>query len=341
MKKKLSNNASQILIMVCMVVLFRIIYVDLYRHLQTDYSFQSSINLMLFFENVWAILLAFGLDLCAVWQVSKHLSYVDNSQKRFWIDVSIGALVSAVSLIPIYWVELWDGELMVQWHRVVFTYLTVLMVNLIFIGIFDLIVYFRQSRQLLQKEQDKKLLAQYKYGVLKQQVNPHFLFNSLNILDYLVNAGEKARASEFIRKLASIYRYMLSVEGQELVTLEEERDFLRQYVDLLMERFPQGLLVDMDLDDSVLQRNIVPLSLQLLVENATKHNVVNQAHPLRIHITVEDEWLVVRNNLQPRLSASSTGIGLTNLNQQYQALAGKTIEIHKTEDEYVVRLPLL
>ncbi len=328
--------------MVCIVVLFRIIYVDVYRQLQAESSFQPGVNLALFFENIWAVLIAFGLDLYVVWQVSKRISYVDNSQKRFWIDLALGTLVSLVSLLPMYWNVLWNDEIAsLSWRKVAFAYLTVLMINLIFIGIFDLIIYFRQSRQLLQKEQDKKLLAQYKYGVLKQQLNPHFLFNSLNILDYLVNAGEKEHASEFIRKLASVYRYMLGVEGQEWVTLEEEQEFLKQYVDLLTERFPQGLLVQVDINDNMLKKNIIPLSLQLLLENATKHNIVNQAQPLRVYIAVEDNYLVVRNNLQPRLSASSTGVGLTNLNQQYQALVGKEIEIQKTENEYIVRLPLL
>ncbi len=342
MKSLFANNSRQILTMVVVVVLFRIMYVDVYRYLQEMYAFQPGANLTLFFNNIGAMLITFGLDLFCVYKISKHLSYVDNSQKRFWIDLTLGVGVAAISLIPIYWNQIWNEPFTRQLGgRIAFTYLTVLLINLVFITLFDLIIYFRQSRQLLTKEKNKKLQAQYQYGLLKQQLNPHFLFNSLNILDYLVQANEKQRASTFIHKLAAVYRYMLRMEGQNVVLLQEEIDFAKQYIDLLTERFPQGLYLTIQVPEEQMQRNIVPLALQILIENATKHNVVNASQPLYITIVSQNGYLRVSNNLQPRLSASSTGVGLKNIDQQYNTLIGKGIQIEKTDTNYIVWLPLV
>ncbi len=342
MKSRLTNNLRQILTMVVVVVLFRIMYVDVYRHLQEVYGFESGANLLLFFNNIGAMLLTFGLDLLCVWQLSKHISYVNNSQKRYWIDLTLGVVVAAISMLPIYWYELWNDPLTRHlWGRIAYTYLTVLLINIGFIALFDLLIYFRQSRQLLRKEENKKLQAQYQYGLLKQQLNPHFLFNSLNILDYLVQSGEKERASSFIHKLASVYRYMLRMEDQAVVQLQEEVDFVQQYIDLLTERFPQGLYVSIHVTDEDMQKSIVPLALQILIENATKHNVVNASQPLYITIAAKEGVLRVSNNLQPRLSASSTGVGLKNIDEQYKTLVGRGIQIEKTNTTYAVALPLL
>ncbi len=339
---RLTNNLRQILIMVMMVVLFRIMYVDVYRHLQEVYGFQPGDNLLLFFNNIGAMVLTFGLDLLCVWQLSKCISYVDNSQKRYWIDLALGVVVAVVSLLPIFWTEIWGGAFTRHlWGKIAYTYLTVLLINVVFIALFDLLIYFRQSRQLLRKEENKKLQAQYQYGLLKQQLNPHFLFNSLNILDYLVQANEKERASSFIHKLASVYRYMLRMEGQAVVELREEIDFARQYIDLLTERFPQGLYVSIHVTDEDMQKSIVPLALQILIENATKHNVVNASQPLYITIANKDGALRVSNNLQPRLSASSTGVGLKNIDEQYKTLVGRGIQIYKTTTTFAVVLPLI
>ncbi len=341
MRLRILNNTSQILFMVCAVVFFRIMYVDLYQSLQNRFAFQYGEILSLFFNNVGAMCLAFGLDTYAVWKVNKHISYVNNSPKRFWIDILLGIGISCVTLIPIFWRELWQGSMsQIALWRIAFTYLTIVLVNLVFIGIFDLVTYFHQSRQLLQKAQEKKTEAQYRYGMLKQQLNPHFLFNSLNILDYLINVDEKERASAFIRKLAAVYRYMLRMEGQDLVPLVEEKEFMEQYVDLLTERFPQGLFVKVDISDEALNKSVIPLSLQVLIENATKHNVVNTHQPLYIDIISEEDTLRVTNTLQPKLSASSTGIGLKNIDQQAMAIMGKHIEIEKTEKTFTVVLPL-
>ena len=197
-----------------------------------------------------------------------------------------------------------------------------------------------RSKMLAHKEQAN--LAQYRYLKLKRQVNPHFLFNSLNILDCLVCDEKTEEASMYIHKLAGIYRYMIKSEDYELVPLREEMEFAGKYIDLLKLRFPEGFDVIVDVPEEQMARFVLPCSLQLLIENATKHNAVSIDNPLVIKIKAEAESICVSNNLVPKLTvSSSTGLGQKYISQQYQDMSGKSIEIRKTEDEYSVTLPLL
>ena len=185
-------------------------------------------------------------------------------------------------------------------------------------------------------------LAQYRYIKLKQQVNPHFLFNSLNVLDYLIQEQSRADASRYTHKLAEVYRYMIKSEDETVVRLRDEMEFVKQYVDLLKVRFPEGLEVEADIPEEALSRSVVPCSVQLLIENATKHNAVQPDNPLRIRVFVEDDHVVVTNNRIPKLTRpASTGLGLQYIRQQYQDLSGRTVSILEEEHRYTVTIPLL
>ena len=177
---------------------------------------------------------------------------------------------------------------------------------------------------------------------LSQQVNPHFLFNSLNILDCLVCEQKTDQASTYIHKLAAIYRYLLRNEEERLVKLRDEMDFVDQYVDLLKVRFPEGLDIQIDIPADRLNRRVVPCSVQLLIENATKHNAVSADKPLQIMVRCEDDCVVVSNTLNPKISSGpSTGLGLKYLREQYQDVAGKTPVVRMGENEYTVVIPLI
>ena len=184
--------------------------------------------------------------------------------------------------------------------------------------------------------------SEYQYERLKQQINPHFLFNSLNILDYLVQEQETERASTFIRKLANIYRYMLRNDEKPLVKIGEELDFTKMYIDLLRERFIEGMVFVIDVDENLYDKNIVPCSLQLLVENATKHNIVSAESPLTIKIKCDEEFITVSNNLQERTHGQpSTHLGLANIRRQYMDITRREIFVEKTETEFIVKLPII
>jgi len=221
-------------------------------------------------------------------------------------------------------------------------YTVVLLVDIVVYAMLQLAVYVIESHRELRSERGKKHRALFHYDRLKQQINPHFLFNSLNILDYLVQEHETERASAFIRKLAATYRYMLKKADEQLVPLEEELEFARQYIDLLQERFTKGFEVEVDIPRPLLRRYVVPCCLQLLIENAIKHNVVSPEQPLHVRIAAAGDRLTVSNNLQLRMNApASTGVGLLNIRQQYLDTAGAPILVERTDTEFRVQLPLL
>ena len=185
-------------------------------------------------------------------------------------------------------------------------------------------------------------MAQYRYLKLKRQVNPHFLFNSLNILDCLVCEEKTEDASTYIHKLAGIYRYMIKSEDEDVVPLRDELNFVNQYADLLKLRFPKGFEVEIDVPQEAMSRYVLPCSIQLLIENATKHNAVSAENPLLIKVVVSDGLVSVSNNIIPKVTKSeSTGLGQKYISQQYMDLSGKKIEIRSDNGEYCVTLPLI
>ena len=198
------------------------------------------------------------------------------------------------------------------------------------------------ARQKADREKEKTHVAQYRYQKLKRQVNPHFLFNSLNALDCMVNEEKTEQASRYIHKLASVYRYMIRSEEEDMVPLREELTFVRMYIDLLKVRFPMGFNVDIDVPEENQARFVLPCSIQLLIENATKHNTVSVDNPLIIRVESDGMQVKVSNNIIPKITtAPSTGLGQKYIRQQYMDLSGKSILIERTEEEYSVTLPLL
>ena len=191
-------------------------------------------------------------------------------------------------------------------------------------------------------ERERTHQAEFRYMALKQQVNPHFLFNSLNILDGLVQYSSREDASRYVHQLAGIYRYMLQHEGESLVSLQDEVEFARMYKELLEVRFPVGFGVEMDVREEDMQRKVVPCSLQLLIENATKHNAITEEEPLKVRIVSDGKTVTVSNNLVPRLSPShSTGLGQKYIIQQYRDIGHRDVTILNDAGQYCVSVPLL
>lgn len=199
-----------------------------------------------------------------------------------------------------------------------------------------------EIQQAMRTEKEKRHYAQFRYEKLKQQVNPHFLFNSLNVLDSLVTEGRNPEASEFIHKLAGLYRYMIRNEEERLVPLHSELEFVEAYIDLMRTRFPNGFEVKEEVSVEDLKKRVPPCAVQMLVENAFKHNAVSETRPLKIGIRSAGGGLEVRNDLIPRAShPHSTGVGLKYIRQQYADLGGGEVTAGRDGTEYLVRLPLI
>ncbi|MFT4738597.1 MAG: CheY-like chemotaxis protein [Cyclobacteriaceae bacterium] len=191
----------------------------------------------------------------------------------------------------------------------------------------------------LKSEQQEKEKITAQLMMLQNQVNPHFLFNCLNNLSALVNENEPAR--KFIRKLSSIYRYLLEHKNDHLASLEEEFDFMSNYLYLQKVRFADALVFDNQVAQPYPKQYIPSGAIQLLVENAIKHNVVTVRNPLIITIAQEGDWLIVRNNYQQKPNVDSTGIGQPNLIKRYGLFTLNLPEFVLEDEYYVAKIPLL
>jgi len=190
----------------------------------------------------------------------------------------------------------------------------------------------------MQKLREEKLIFQYE--TLKSQVNPHFLFNSLNTLSSLIHKDAEL-SDHFIQKLSAVYRYVLENQEKEMVPLETELDFVHDFFELqqLRDQEKIELKIEQNSNEKV---EIMPVSLQMLIENALKHNLVSRKSPLVITIHFEGlDKVVVRNNLQEKDQLShNTGIGLKNLNERCKLILGRELEIQKTVNEFIVKVPV-
>lgn len=193
-----------------------------------------------------------------------------------------------------------------------------------------------------QREELEKTAALAQLASLKTQVNPHFLFNSLNVLSSLVHVDANL-SEQFIEHLAHSYRYLLEQKDKDLVPIDTEVNFIRAFAFLLKIRFEDKLRINIQLDTSVLSRQVAPLTLQLLVENAVKHNALSHEIPLVIEVYNEgSDWLVVRNNLQVReYSGTSTGLGLENIRARYALFTKQEPRFFEEHGAFVAMVPLL
>ncbi|HFA50365.1 MAG TPA: hypothetical protein ENJ95_15235 [Bacteroidetes bacterium] len=217
-----------------------------------------------------------------------------------------------------------------------------LLVAFLVLGIYETIAFYNQlQNSLLEKERLMKENMQSQLEGLKNQVNPHFFFNSLNTLAYLIPEDPK-KAENFVQKLSKAYRYILEIRERELVPLAEELRFLDAYNCLLKERFGNNLNIQINVPDIFLNRKVVPLSLQMLFENAIKHNIVSSHDPLTIEVSAQEGSLVIKNNLQRKNQVmNSTKIGLENIKRRYRLATGKEVEIIVTQETFTVVLPLV
>lgn len=332
-------NLLPMILMLAILLAVRVIYSKIFGNMLSDEVVNLSLRLLL--SNSLAII---TLICC-------NVIYLIINQRFDWLSTPVGYIVgifsqtvviASVTAVIIGYNLPFGTDIAFKNASFIQLFSITIIANLLIYVVMSLVSYVYQTRSRIEKEQEKRRFAQYQYNILKQQVNPHFLFNSLNILNGLIEEQKSEEASEYVRKLASLYRYMLQNENEHLVRLQEELAFINQYLDLLKVRFPQGFVVTQSIDESCLGRFVVQCSLQVLIENAFKHNIVRTEQPLQITIATEGEYIVVRNNLQLKSSSDdSTKVGLKNISKQYLAAIGKDIEIIKSNNLFEVKLPLI
>lgn len=198
---------------------------------------------------------------------------------------------------------------------------------------------YKKQQMALEYETMKAENARSRFEALKNQLDPHFLFNTFNTLDSLIQE-DTDKARNYLHQLSSVFRYVMP--NKELTTLEDELKFTHNYSSLMQLRYEDSLVFDSDIDINMLHYELVPLSIQTLVENAIKHNVISAEQPLVIRIaTGNDDTITISNTIQPKKTPeSSSGIGLSNLNERFRLKFQKDISITKSDNTFVVTLPL-
>ncbi len=335
--KVLDRHVFRLIVPLVIIILFRICLKLLFpAGNDSDYILFRTAELLL--TKSWILVIMMSIIILTVRWLRLKGPSMPSAAKPAVIACSAAA-VSAASAVIAGWQA--GGPEHLTFLRFMQLFTVALAIYLIFYSVIYMADYAITAQAAIQSEKDKANQAKYRYAILKQQVNPHFLFNSLNILDCMVQDGENAQASVFIHKLSGIYRYMLH-SGERTVCLKDELEFMQMYVDLLKVRFQDGFEVSTDIRDEALKACVVPCSLQILVENAIKHNRVGGDGILEIRIFSDGRSLCVTNNLRPKISAGeSTKVGLEYLRRQYADLCGSEIAVSGDNGEFKVTIPLI
>jgi len=276
--------------------------------------------------------------------LDKRIKWMDRPVLRSVLGILCLVVYSAVAFMAVKYLmffvkygyipsEGWDFA----GKSVLYTFIISFNISLIFTAVGFFKAWRRSS---VSAAKYKAEMMAYKYESLRNQINPHFLFNSFNVLSDLVYA-DQAMAVKFINQLSDLFRYVLDSRDKELVPMSEEIEFMHSYIYLLKTRFEEKLNLTIDLVAEP-DELIVPMSLQLLVENAVKHNEVSEAFPLKVEIRRNGDTLEVSNSLRmKRVGEDSTKTGLKNIMQQFGYFTDKQIEVSQTDEKFMVRIPIL
>ena len=301
-------------------------------------------ELLNFLFSVLGISFIWLLTFLIVIRFRKLYPSIEQSVKR----ILLTGLVSLVIIYPFNIIILYSGTLPGQAAPPMSTmdlirYATGVGIMLwIITGMYEA-CYYQQLLRQSQKEKNDLLNQQMHQQLdsLKHKVNPHFLFNNLNTLTYLIYENS-ALAEHFVEELSTVYRYLLRNHDEGMTSLQQEYAFIRSYMELLKIRFGQNLHLALEIEEQWMQHELPPLSLQVLVENAVKHNILSAEQPLFISISTEDQYLLVRNNYQPRhLVAATERSGLNYIISRYKQAGIDGVDIWQQDGIFTVKLPLL
>lgn len=209
-------------------------------------------------------------------------------------------------------------------------------------GFFEALFLFVELKNSKIKEETvKKENVTSQLVHLKNQISPHFLFNSLNTLVHLIDI-DKEKSKEFVHRLATVYKNTLEVSELDLISLQDELEYIKSYTSLLKERFGTNVHFEFDIHKDYTHKKVVPLSLQLAIENAVKHNIITKKQPLKVNIKAAEDYLVIKNNLQKKVSYHKNyGLGLSNIVKRYELLTKRGVIIEKGQSDFVLKIPLL
>lgn len=277
-------------------------------------------------------------------RLDKRISWIEKPVTRAILGLIALIIYSAIAfyVIQFLFFYLVQGRLPdVTWRWMLGYVIYPVGISFVITLVFTAIAFFNAWKSsVLNAEKLKTEMMAYKYETLRNQINPHFLFNSFNVLSDLVYEDQDA-AVKFIQKLSQLFRYVLESREKELVPLKEEIDFVDSFAYLLQARFDEKLKISREFEPAP-NEMIVPVSIQMLIENAVKHNEVSAVYPLEISISKTDDFVVIANSLKEKSADNeSTKVGLNNLKQQFSYFTQREIKIIKTDSRFSVYLPII
>lgn len=274
--------------------------------------------------------------------LNKKYPFEHNLTGRIVLQLAIGAAIGLTIRLIIYkWAEpLLPFKLDKMFAAVTWPLYAIITVG-VNLGFFTVYFIGRWKDSIVKTERLEKEKSQVQFDNLKNQLNPHFLFNALTSLNSLIFEDQKL-ASAFLQQLSKVYRYVLQNKHKNFVLLATELDFISHYVLLLETRFAGALKINFQVSDDAKEKAIVPVTLQILIENAIKHNIVDKEKKLTIDVLTVGDYLVVSNNLQARRTVeASNKQGLDNLRSLYKFLTDKPVVIEPTAERFYVKIPLI
>ncbi|MEH6304293.1 sensor histidine kinase [Olivibacter sp. CPCC 100613] len=273
--------------------------------------------------------------------LNKYLPYSKNILLRILADLT-GLTVICLVLLWLFNYLIYDVFLIPEEGLPSFSvkFAFAMAANIPILLVFELIYYFQsEQKAIADSEIAKRKALLFQHETLRAQINPHFLFNSLNVLSSLIYINPE-NANKFTKALSKTYRYVLSLNRHPLISVAEELDTLDSYIFLMKMRFENAFTFTVDKKYAGEKNNIIPLTLQLLIENVFKHNVATEEMPLTIKITISSEYIMVENNIQPSNDIDKGGIGLKYLTKQYK-LYNKEVIVTHTEHLFIVKIPYI
>ncbi|MDF1697306.1 MAG: histidine kinase [Saprospiraceae bacterium] len=316
----------------------------------TDYLFSNSFTKYPFHEAIIAWSISLFFTICNWLFMRMVLIFLRIKLPAFEDSIKRIALVFLILVISVVVIDMIGNMVLSSIYG--FKYnpmsrakvlLPIVLISTMIQAIYEAIYhYIRLKKAVREEEQAKQMIVQVQLDALRNQAQPHFLFNTLNTLRDIIDQNSKEEAKEFVDKISDVYRFILENGNENLTVLKNELKFCRAYMHIQKERFGENIQVKWDIPDLSLNAMIVPMSLQLLLENAIKHNIISKSKPLIIEVYVQDEFLCVKNNIQPKTSqVPSTKLGIKNIEKRYQLISEKSVEIDTRNQHFVVSLPLL
>jgi hypothetical protein len=295
---------------------------------------------------LFTMILQWELAHKSIRQLRKRLPLLADAKKRMLYNVlALFAISVSMQLLGDLLVDKWidNKPLNVSGTHLATIFLSALLFAFTTTGLFEAVYYFTHfSKAEREKEELLRINLQSRFDSLKGQVSPHFLFNSLSTLSSLI-AKDAVKAEQFVQELSNVYRYLLRSNEQPLIPLSEELQFIQSYAHLLATRFGDNFNITLEIEAPYLTYLIPPLTLQLLVENAVKHNTISREQPLQVRIfsTANDRLHVVNNLQRKRSSVASAKVGLSNIMGKYRLLKYPDVEVKESATEFIVIIPLI